>query len=170
MVSTSKDADTDLRQIPAAVGKKRSSIDSPEHNPKKTKAEVFDRYTPSFQKNNQISSDGNFNCRLFGDEDTDLRQLALGTDRPSPVGQRLSPMAPNQLSPMRKETAPSTIEATSPEITIINDRPPTPPPPIISSSRDSPTKIENSRRNFDVSRAKLANATNKNKSCECTIS
>ena len=60
--------DTDLRQLPALVGKKRPSMDSPDRNSvsKKSKSEVFDE--------------------LFGNEDTDLRTLSMGIspnkDRP----------------------------------------------------------------------------------------
>lgn len=60
--------------------------------------------------------------RLFGDEDTDLRQLPIN-----------------------------------------NDRPPTPPPPIISSSDSGKEKSESPKSNLDAVRAKLANATNRDK-------
>ncbi|KAK9886971.1 hypothetical protein WA026_019229 [Henosepilachna vigintioctopunctata] len=49
--------DVDLRQLPAAIGKKRSSTDNQEQTaPKKSKTEIFDV--------------------LFGSEDTDLRKLS----------------------------------------------------------------------------------------------
>lgn len=81
-------------------------------------------------------------CRLFGSEDTDLRQLPMHAD-----SERKAPVV---------------------------ERPPTPPPPIISSKKDSPVAPETSvapkKSNFDAVRAKLANATNRekvmNKSCE----
>ncbi|XP_018565201.1 uncharacterized protein LOC108906445 isoform X2 [Anoplophora glabripennis] len=103
VVSTTKGMDTDLRLLPAVIGKKRSSIDSDDQSPvKRSKIEVFDK--------------------LFGDEDTDLRQLSIN-----------------------------------------NDRPPTPPPPIISSSDCTKEKSESPKSNLDAVRAKLANATNRDK-------
>ncbi|KAJ8919283.1 hypothetical protein NQ315_003867 [Exocentrus adspersus] len=103
VVSTTKGMDTDLRQLPALIGKKRSSVELDDQSSvKRSKIEVFDK--------------------LFGDEDTDLRQLPISTDRP-----------------------------------------PTPPPPIISSSDSNIEKIESPKRNFDAIRAKLANATNRDK-------
>lgn len=161
--------DVDLRQqLPNTIAKKRSSLDSPDrNNPKKSKAEVFDRYMPKIRGNVQVSSNAS-NSRLFGDEDTDLRQLSVNTDRPSPpVRQRQSPISTGQLSPIHKDKAPITVDLESPEVTIIDDRPPTPPPPIISSNRDSPQRSESPRRNLDAIRAKLANATNRNKAKSC---
>lgn len=170
--------DVDLRQLspvvgklsPAVgklspiVGKKRLSIDSPEHNSKKSKAEVFDRYKTEIGRNKE-NLDAVLHSRLFGDEDTDLRQLSISTDKPSPLRQKtLSPKNVDQQSPIHKDNEVPTITLISPEVTIIeNDRPPTPPPPIISSSRDSPKKTESSRKSLEAVRAKLANATMRNK-------
>lgn len=159
--------DVDLRQLSAVVGKKRSSIDSPERNSKKSKAEVFDRYKTALGRNKE-NLDAVFNSRLFGDEDTDLRQLSLGTDKPSPIRHKLSPKNVDQHSPVHNDTELINVNVKSPDVTIIeNDRPPTPPPPIISSCRDSPQRNENSRKSFDAVRAKLANATFRNKNKQC---
>lgn len=159
--------DVDLRQLPALIGKKRSSMDSPENIPKKSKAEVFDRYKTNLRRSNQFPSNITSDCRLFGDEDTDLRQLPIASDKPSPVRQRISPIRTGHLSPMNKDNTPPTIEI-SPDVSIVeSDRPPTPPPPIISSNRDSPKRAESPRKNLDVLRAKLANATNRDKSKLC---
>ncbi|XP_050299204.1 pre-mRNA cleavage complex 2 protein Pcf11 isoform X2 [Anthonomus grandis grandis] len=100
--------DIDLRQLPPATSKKRASTESSDQPSKKSKS--FDV--------------------LFGNEDTDLRQLP--------------------------QTA---------------NRPPTPPPPIISSDKKSPIsepvaekgQSPSKRNDFDAIRAKLANATNRDK-------
>ncbi|KAG5886429.1 hypothetical protein JTB14_035721 [Gonioctena quinquepunctata] len=124
VVSASKGMDVDLRQLPpAVVSKKRSSIEtSPDQiSAKKSKSEVFDK--------------------LFGDEDTDLRQLPINSER-QPTSSTDTPQSVN-----------------------IEQRPPTPPPPIISSS-ESPTdspKSDSPKSNLDAIRAKLANATNRDK-------
>ncbi|KAJ8927145.1 hypothetical protein NQ314_020418 [Rhamnusium bicolor] len=104
VVSTTKGMDVDLRQLPAAViGKKRPSTEAPDQSSaKKSKTKVFDK--------------------LFGDEDTDLRQLPVNTERP-----------------------------------------PTPPPPIISSTDNTVDKIQSTKSNLEAVRAKLANATNRDK-------
>ncbi|XP_048526467.1 pre-mRNA cleavage complex 2 protein Pcf11 isoform X1 [Dendroctonus ponderosae] len=73
---------------------------------------------------------------LFGSEDTDLRQLPMHADSE------------------RKAT--------------VIERPPTPPPPIISSKKDATvvqemTSLAPKKSNFDAVRAKLANATNREK-------
>ncbi|CAH1140150.1 unnamed protein product [Phyllotreta striolata] len=98
--SAAKGMDVDFRQLPAAVGKKRSSTDAPESTVghKKTK---FDK--------------------LFGDEDTDLRKMSVNAE----------------------------------------PRPKTPPPPIISST--AAPKTDSPKSNLDAVRAKLANATNRDK-------
>ncbi|XP_074026105.1 pcf11 cleavage and polyadenylation factor subunit isoform X2 [Leptinotarsa decemlineata] len=125
VVSTSKGLDVDFRHLPppAIITKKRTSSEaSPDqHSAKKSKSEVFDK--------------------LFGDEDTDLRQLPITAEH-QPV---------------------TSTEQQQPVIT--EQRPPTPPPPIISSS-ESPTdspKSESPKSNLDAIRAKLANATNRDK-------
>nr|XP_022903618.1 uncharacterized protein LOC111415946 isoform X2 [Onthophagus taurus] len=101
--------DVDLRHLPSMVSKKRSSTDNPDPSlnvsSKKSKTEVFDE--------------------LFGNEDTDLRQLTSVVNTPS------------------------------------QDRPPTPPPPIISSKPEE-EKSEKVKK-LDILRAKLANATNREK-------
>ncbi|CAH1105007.1 unnamed protein product [Psylliodes chrysocephalus] len=103
-VTVSKDMDVDLRQLPAFIGKKRLSTDSPDQTSvKKSKSEILDK--------------------LFGDEDTDLRQFSISSEQ----------------------------------------RPKTPPPPIISSSEVIPSKTESPKSNLDAIRAKLANATNRDK-------
>lgn len=155
--------DVDFRHLPNPIGKKRLSAESPERNSKKSKSEVFDRYKTKLTGHVQVSSNVVSTSRLFGDEDTDLRQQQpVNNDRSSSINA-------TQLSPMNKDKIPSsTVEITSPDVTIIDsDRPPTPPPPIISSSRDSPQRTDSSRRNLDVIRAKLANATNRNKLKSC---
>ncbi|CAH1974031.1 unnamed protein product [Acanthoscelides obtectus] len=97
--------DVDLRQLPTGTTKKRTSTENLEQpSTKRSKSETLDK--------------------LFGDEDTDLRQLP------------------------------------------VVDRPQTPPPPIISSSAvDSPKEKPESpsKSNLDAIRAKLANATNRDK-------
>ncbi|XP_057662114.1 pre-mRNA cleavage complex 2 protein Pcf11 isoform X5 [Diorhabda carinulata] len=105
---SSKNIDVDLRQLPAGVvGKKRTSTESPESTTaKKNKSEILDK--------------------LFGDEDTDLRQLSINSEQ----------------------------------------RPKTPPPPIISSNESgpkSPSVQDSPKSNLDAIRAKLANATNRDK-------
>ncbi|VEN50303.1 unnamed protein product [Callosobruchus maculatus] len=98
--------DVDLRQLPALITKKRPSIEALEQpTTKRSKSETLDK--------------------LFGDEDTDLRQLPVA------------------------------------------DRPPTPPPPIISNINSAENPKEKpqspSKTNLDAVRAKLANATNRDK-------
>ncbi|KAF7266810.1 hypothetical protein GWI33_019914 [Rhynchophorus ferrugineus] len=104
-----KPMDVDLRQFHPNM-KKRSSAEGSEQPSKKSKSfDIFDR--------------------LFGNEDTDLRQLAAGNEQKT------------------------------------QDRPPTPPPPIISSKEvdSAEYKAQAQKNNLDAVRAKLANATNREK-------
>ncbi|CAG9820212.1 unnamed protein product [Phaedon cochleariae] len=118
-----KGMDVDLRQLPALIGKKRTSTESPDHSSaKKSKSEILDK--------------------LFGDEDTDLRRLPLDSPRPLPA------------------------LAAEPSAPLAEPRPPTPPPPIISSSSEKEREREeeeSQKSSLDAVRAKLANATNRDK-------
>ncbi|XP_030745668.1 uncharacterized protein LOC115874602 isoform X2 [Sitophilus oryzae] len=100
-----KPMDVDLRQLPPAISKKRSSIEPADQPSKKSKS--FDM--------------------LFGNEDTDLRQLPVTAEN---------------------KTA---------------ERPPTPPPPIISAKETEQLNQKSQKPDLDAIRAKLANATNREK-------
>ncbi|XP_060530658.1 uncharacterized protein LOC132704583 [Cylas formicarius] len=103
--------DVDLRQLPTVIGKKRPSADAPDQASKKSKS--FDV--------------------LFGNEDTDLRQLSVvGTEATAPLVESERPPTP----------PPPIISSAE----------------ILTEKIQSPKKSE-----LDAIRAKLASATNREK-------